>query len=64
MLGVKIKVRASHSHKTLVRNAVDLTRSLCCNQRVTAVVIIVTRSISRIFADWNLMFDWSSTWSV
>ena len=50
MLGVKITVRASHSHKTLVRNGVELTRSLSCNQRATAVVIIVMRRISRIFA--------------
>ena len=61
MLGVKLTARASHSHKTLVRNAVELTRSLCCHQRVTAVVLIFNRSISRILAHENLMFDWSST---
>ena len=44
MLGVKITVRNSDSHKTLVRNVVELTRSLSCHQRATAVVIIVSRS--------------------
>ena len=61
MLGVKIIALASDSHKTLVINAVERPS---CHQRATAVVIIVTRSISILFADWNLMFDWSSTWSV
>ena len=64
MLGVNLTARESHSHKTLVRNAVELTRSLCCHHRATAVVLIFTRSISRIHAHENLMFDWSSTCSV
>ena len=58
MLGVKITARDSHSLKTLVRNAVELTRSLCCHQRATAVVLIFTRNISRILAHENLLFLW------
>ena len=55
MLCVKLTAIESHFHKTLVRNAVELTSSLCCYQRATAVVLIFTRSISRILAHENLV---------
>ena len=61
MLGVKLTAKDSHSLKTLVRNAVEFTSSLCCHTKGNGSRFNLHYRISRILAHENLLFLWFST---